>query len=110
VDAMNVHPFEFLTGEFLHLGAIMAIPSHLVAVWVFLVIGGIGASLNHTRFDVRLLNGLYEVRAHDVHHRIPQSNYGQYIMLWDKLWGSFRPYQGKQALNADGRDDDEHEK
>jgi sterol desaturase/sphingolipid hydroxylase (fatty acid hydroxylase superfamily) len=36
--------------------------------------------------------GVYDVKAHDVHHRIPQSNYGQYTVLWDRLLGSFRPY------------------
>jgi sterol desaturase/sphingolipid hydroxylase (fatty acid hydroxylase superfamily) len=25
-----------------------------------------------------------------VHHRIPQSNYGQYMMLWDYIFGSYR--------------------
>jgi sterol desaturase/sphingolipid hydroxylase (fatty acid hydroxylase superfamily) len=50
------------------------------------------ASLNHTRFDAVIPWGVYDVKAHDVHHRIPQSNYGQYIMLWDRLMGSFRPY------------------
>jgi len=33
---------------------------------------------------------LYDSKAHDVHHRIPQSNYGQYIMLWDHIFGSYR--------------------
>jgi len=30
------------------------------------------------------------VRWHDLHHRLPQSNYGQYTMVWDHLWGSYR--------------------
>ena len=30
------------------------------------------------------------MRAHDTHHVIPNSNYGQYIMLWDHLMGTFR--------------------
>jgi len=71
----------------------MVIPAHIVTLLVFIIIGGIAASLNHTRFDVRLLHGLYEVRAHDVHHRLPQTNYGQYIMLWDRVMGSFRSYE-----------------
>ena len=58
------------------------------------------ASLNHTRHDVRITLTLprigtiliYDVRAHDVHHRLPRSNYGQYIMLWDRLMGSYKPY------------------
>ncbi|KAH9249727.1 hypothetical protein BASA81_012523 [Batrachochytrium salamandrivorans] len=91
VDAVNVHPFEFLSGEFLHLFAIMVVPCHALTVLVFMVIAGVLASLNHTRYDVQL--GVYEVRVHDVHHRIPQSNYGQYTMFWDRAMGSYRSYE-----------------
>ena len=66
---------------------------HAATVILFLVIGAVLAGLNHTRFDcVISLFGvtLYDSKYHDVHHRIPQSNYGQYIMFWDHLFGSFR--------------------
>jgi sterol desaturase/sphingolipid hydroxylase (fatty acid hydroxylase superfamily) len=39
------------------------------------------------------------VKNHDVHHRLPESNYGQYIMLWDYLFGSYRPYTEKTTDN-----------
>ena len=47
---------------------------------------------------------------HDVHHRLPESNYGQYTMLWDHAFGSYRPYKehygnepgGAEAAAADG--------
>jgi sterol desaturase/sphingolipid hydroxylase (fatty acid hydroxylase superfamily) len=76
VDAVNTHPFEYLVGEYLHLGVVMAIPCHVVAVIAFVFAGGVLASLNHTRFDIGIL-GLYEVHHHDTHHRLPQTNYGQ---------------------------------
>ena len=41
--------------------------------------------------------GVYEVRNHDVHHWFPESNYGQYLMLWDHVFGSFKPYPEKQG-------------
>lgn len=90
-DGINVHPFEFVVGEYLHLVAIYFIPCHIAAVVVFILLGGILASLNHTRFDI-VVPGVYSVKVHDVHHRLPESNYGQYIMLWDYLMGSYRPY------------------
>ena len=33
---------------------------------------------------------IFGVRAHDTHHAIPNSNYGQYIMFWDWVMGTFR--------------------
>ena len=101
-DAINVHPFEFVVGEYIHLLAVFLVGAalraaggggvHAAAVFAFIVAGGVAASLNHTRLDVRLGWGAYEVRAHDVHHRLPKSNYGQYTMFWDRLLGTFREY------------------
>lgn len=64
-DAVNVHPFEFLCGEYNHLLAIHLVSKyitevHVVAAAAFVVSGGFLASLNHTRFDVRI-PGVYEV-------------------------------------------------
>ena len=99
VDAVNVHPIEFFLGEYNHLFAcylychVMNLELHIIAVVLFLLIGGTLAGLNHTRFDCSWsLFGItiYDSKYHDVHHRIPQSNYGQYIMLWDWIFGSLR--------------------
>lgn len=59
----------------------------------FLIIGGLLAGINHTRYDIVFGffgHQIYDSKAHDVHHRFPQTNYGQYIMLWDIILGSYR--------------------
>lgn len=91
-DAINVHPFEFLVGEYLHLLVVLLIPCHVVAGFLFLVVAGILASLNHTRYPLRIPY-VYDVRNHDVHHRWPEQNFGQYTMVWDRAFGWFRPYE-----------------
>jgi sterol desaturase/sphingolipid hydroxylase (fatty acid hydroxylase superfamily) len=55
-DAINVHPFEFVSGEYLHLLCIWLVPCHVASAVTFVVAGGIFASLNHTRYDVSFLN------------------------------------------------------
>lgn len=102
LDAINVHPFEYIVGEYLHLVTIYFIPSHISAVLLFILMGGILASLNHTRFDVSIPY-LYSVKVHDVHHRLPESNYAQYTMLWDCLFGTYRSYD--KYLNVEAKDD-----
>ena len=109
-DAVNVHPFEYLVGEYLHLAAVylssaLLGPCHGYAIVGFLLFGGIAASLNHTRFDVTValpfgLGELYSVRYHDQHHVVPNSNYGQYTMLWDHVTGTFLPHPGDAACAA----------
>lgn len=97
LDAVNVHPFEFLVGEYLHLLAAVLVgyavaPVHFVPLLVFILFGGVLASLNHTRFDVKspVFPQLYQVKFHDIHHWYPDANYGQYSMLWDRVFGWFR--------------------
>jgi sterol desaturase/sphingolipid hydroxylase (fatty acid hydroxylase superfamily) len=103
LDAVNVHPFEFIVGEYTHLLAIFLVgrllaPVHIAVVVVFILFGGVLASLNHTRFDVKapLVPALYQVKFHDIHHWYPDSNYGQYTVLWDYLFGWFKPYPNDQ--------------
>lgn len=81
------------------------------AAGLFLGIGGLLAGLNHTRHDVSLSTAatndnnkdkkwcLYDSKHHDVHHRIPQCNYGQYTVLWDRIFGTFRDYDDKDRVN-----------
>lgn len=108
IDAINVHPIEFFLGEYNHIFAcylfcrVLNMELHAATSVLFLVIGAFLAGLNHTRYDVAIsLFGvpLYDSKFHDVHHRIPQSNYGQYTMLWDHvLFGSFREYNATDRV------------
>jgi sterol desaturase/sphingolipid hydroxylase (fatty acid hydroxylase superfamily) len=102
-DAINVHPFEYVTGEYNHLWALFLVTRilplgsvHAVTFLLFIFVGGALASLNHTRHDVRIPY-VYNVNAHDFHHRQYRCNYGQYIMLWDAVFGTFMPYTLEQV-------------
>jgi len=104
LDAINVHPFEFLVGEYLHLLTICTIPCHIFAVLYFILAAGILASLNHTRFDITIPY-IFSVKLHDVHHRLPESNYAQYIVLWDYIFGSYRSYDDNMSASGESSDD-----
>uniref|UniRef100_A0A7S0LJB0 Fatty acid hydroxylase domain-containing protein n=1 Tax=Coccolithus braarudii TaxID=221442 RepID=A0A7S0LJB0_9EUKA len=110
-DAINVHPFEFISGEYNHLLTIYLVskfvmPIHALSCIAFLLVGGCLATLNHTRLDFAFVHlpftrvPIFGVRAHDTHHVIPNSNYGQYIMLWDYVMGTFRPHPMDADENA----------
>lgn len=107
VDAANVHPIEMILGEYNHILALwlvstFAVRVHVAAALVFLVLGGVMAGVNHTRHDLTVTIAgirLFDSKAHDVHHRIPQSNYGQYTMFWDHLFGTYR-YVEQRSVGA----------
>lgn len=108
VDAVNVHPIEFFLGEYNHLFAVyiytnlLGLQFHIVGFILLLVVAATLTGLNHSRFDSTVAvfgNTIYDSKWHDVHHRIPQSNYGQYINLWDLIFGSFRAYNKDDRVN-----------
>lgn len=109
-DAVNVHPVEYTLGEYNHMLALflccrcLGLRVHIVTVVCFLAVGGVLAGWNHTRFDIEwtVLGGtltIYDSKAHDVHHRIPQCNYGQYTMFWDYVFGTYRRYDPADRVN-----------
>lgn len=93
LDASNVHPLEFVCGEYLHLAAVQMAPrAHGLTVVAFFILSAVLNSLNHTRFFVRWFGRLYDSRSHDVHHRLPQYNFCIYSRVWDTVFGTFRDY------------------
>lgn len=112
VDAVNVHPIEFFLGEYNHLLAIFlwcnyfGMKMHVMTLNVIFTMSAVLTGLNHTRFDskIQLLGiTLYDSKWHDVHHRIPQSNYGQYTNFWDLVFRSFRAYNPDDRVNPDNQ-------
>lgn len=103
-DAINDAPLEYVSGEYLHLFAVFLLtrmlpPMHLhaISVILFIFIGGTLASLNHTRINFHIPY-MFNVNSHDYHHRQPRVNFGQYIMFWDWVFGT---YQAEGTLHAD---------
>lgn len=103
LDAANEHPVEQVVGLSLLWTAINIVAMgpglHLSTLVVYFILYGVLALLNHTPYDFNInipfLNqhGIcFSVRAHEMHHRIPNCNYGQHVMVWDKLMGTFKEY------------------
>ena len=108
LDAVNVHPFEFAVGEYNHLFTTHCVsllfsmiglpPLHPTSVFLFVILGGVFASLNHTRFDVRF-PPFFRVAWHDIHHHRFAFNYGQYTMVIDRLFGTFLDVSDEKSKN-----------
>lgn len=106
-DGVNTHPVEYLFGLYLHLWSIMLLTwgwpkggVHCAAILGFYVLSTFFSSWNHTRFAIRIPK-VFDSRDHDVHHRWPRSNYAQFIMFWDHLFGTFKSYQELERRGKD---------
>ena len=99
IDAANEHPVEQIAALTLHWIAahIVAHTSglHVAAVGLHFGFKALGACFNHTGYDlqVKFLGIDYSVRAHETHHRKPNTNFAQYVMFWDRLMGTYREYE-----------------
>jgi len=99
IDAANEHPVEQIAALTLHWIAVHVAARtsglHVVAVGAHFGFKALGACFNHTGFDLRFnfLGIDYSVRAHEMHHRKPNTNFAQYVMFWDRLMGTFKPYE-----------------
>mmetsp|Transcript_12923 Transcript_12923/g.19573 ORF Transcript_12923/g.19573 Transcript_12923/m.19573 type:complete len:256 (+) Transcript_12923:49-816(+) len=98
MDARNEHPVEQVTAMGLWFAAYKmataCVGIHALAVLVHTTLMVLGTGFNHTGFDVnfRILGIEFSVRAHEMHHRKPNSNYGQLCMWFDHLMGTYVPY------------------
>jgi sterol desaturase/sphingolipid hydroxylase (fatty acid hydroxylase superfamily) len=109
VDAINVHPFEYLVGEFNHLFTqafvsiacqrALGVKPHNLFVLLYIVIAGILSTVNHTRIDLRI-PFVYSTWWHDLHHRFPPCNYGQYTMFWDYVFDWYLPETTQSRCGA----------
>jgi sterol desaturase/sphingolipid hydroxylase (fatty acid hydroxylase superfamily) len=104
-DAINEHPIEQFCGMVTLWSALYTTaritPVHTVVPVVFFLSLSALSVANHTDLDIKIpfvLDLGYSVRAHETHHRFPDSNLAQYFMGFDKFWGTYRPYsEGKYA-------------
>lgn len=106
IDAANEHPVEQIAALCLHWVAVHVVAHtaglHVAAVLAHFGVKALGACFNHTGYDVQLrFCGIeYSVRAHETHHRKPNTNFAQYVMFWDKLMGTYKEYESGVKASA----------
>jgi len=111
IDAANEHPVEQVAALTLHWIAVHIVAHtsglHVLAVGAHFGFKALGACFNHTGFDLKFsfLGIDYSVRAHETHHRKPNTNFAQYVMFWDRLMGTFKPYESGLELRSRAKQD-----
>jgi Fatty acid hydroxylase superfamily len=99
LDLYVIHPLEIFLVQYNYWFTLYVMSSflfeqvHFVSAFGFLLVSGFLDDLSHTRSDLTIgipwFHGeriiIYDTKNHDVHHRIPLSNYGLNTMFWDVL-------------------------
>mmetsp|Transcript_67139 Transcript_67139/g.187886 ORF Transcript_67139/g.187886 Transcript_67139/m.187886 type:complete len:253 (-) Transcript_67139:338-1096(-) len=103
IDARNEHPLEQIMAMSLWYAATRMVTAltglHGAVIVAHISVMVIFACFNHTGCDLKFnVLGLdFAVRAHEMHHRRPDTNFGQLVMWFDRLMGTYVPY----AMNQD---------
>lgn len=96
--AMSFHPIEALMGAVVIPVLVFAVPIHVGALLVVLLIMTVMGVINHIGWEIfpqRLVHGpigqwLITASHHQRHHRDYGCNYGLYFRYWDRLCGTDR--------------------
>jgi len=98
VDTFNTGCVESQLGLYSQLGVLWAchtllgVSNGLGAVWFFTLAGWLSV-LEHDKFERTLPFDLWSARDHHMHHAFVRCNYSPYSVLWDKVFGTFKPFE-----------------
>lgn len=101
--AYAMHPLEFLTYEAITIVPLFFFPVHGAAVVATLLYSNYMALMQHS--GVRMSFPLPwepSTRFHDDHHLHFHVNYGQNLMLWDRVFGSLRRHGRRYGAEVFG--------
>lgn len=101
--AYSMHPIEFLTFEGVALLPVFFLPVHAGVVVAVLVYSNYVALLQHSGVRMSsILPWQPATRFHDDHHLCFHVNYGQNLMLWDRLFGTLRRHGRRYGVEVFG--------
>ena len=108
--AVRFHPIELVLSTFYKAAAIIALGAAPMAVALFVLLLFIGPAFNHSnlqlpeRLDAMLRLVLATPDVHRVHHSTHRheqdSNYGFFLIWWDRLFGTYikQPGEGHEQM------------
>lgn len=107
-SGVRFHPLEILLSMFYKMAIVIAIGASAESVVIYEVVLSSFALFNHSNWampaDHSLRKLIVTPDVHRVHHSVSpaetNSNYGNFLVLWDKLFGSYieQPQTGHQQM------------
>jgi lathosterol oxidase len=101
--AFSMHPVEFLTYQSVMLLPLIFLPLPIPGVIAVLLLSHLESLVQHS--GVRLfpwLPWMPSTYFHDDHHRYFHANYGQHLVLWDRIFGSLRRHGRRYGIDVFG--------
>src|SRR5262249_15423128 len=94
---------EFLTYQSVMLIPLLFVPVNAIAVIVILISAQVEALIQHSGVRVApWIPWMPSTYFHDDHHRFFHVNYGQHLVLWDRLYGTLRRYGRRYGVEVFG--------
>jgi len=107
LDTLNTGCVESQVGLYLQLATLWSFGqlglAHLPAAIWFFTIAGYLSVLEHDKFERALPFDVFRADDHHMHHSFVRCNYSPYSSLWDRVFGTFKPFavvQPKQSNAA----------
>jgi sterol desaturase/sphingolipid hydroxylase (fatty acid hydroxylase superfamily) len=98
LDTLNTGCLESQVGLYAQLGMLWGVDKltgvHSLpgAIWFFTIAGWLSV-LEHDRFQRCMPFELFRADDHHMHHAFVKCNYSPYSVIWDKVFGTFKPFK-----------------
>ena len=102
LDTLNTGCVESQLGLYLQLGVLLAgdkllgVADLRAGIWFFAIAGYLSV-LEHDKYERSLPFGLFRADEHHMHHAYVRCNYSPYSTLWDRVFGTHKPFAVKKA-------------
>ena len=101
--AFSLHPVEFLTYQSIMLVPLIFVPLPAIGVIIVLLSSHIESLIQHSGVRIfPVIPWMPSTYFHDDHHRYFHVNYGQHLILWDRIFGSLRRHGRRYGVEVFG--------
>mmetsp|Transcript_129333 Transcript_129333/g.241935 ORF Transcript_129333/g.241935 Transcript_129333/m.241935 type:complete len:442 (-) Transcript_129333:341-1666(-) len=106
IDTLNTGCFESQAGLYMQLavlwlcGKSLGVASLPGACWFFTIAGWLSV-IEHDKFERALPLDLFRADEHHMHHAFVRCNYCPYSTVWDRVFGTYKPFEVMQSKQND---------
>jgi len=102
IDTLNTACLESQVGLYMQLGVMWSLDKLLhihnlaAGIWFFTIAGWLSV-LEHDKLERALPYDLFRADEHHMHHSFVRCNYSPYSTLWDRVFGTHKPFEVSHA-------------
>jgi len=106
IDTLNTACLESQVGLYMQLATLWSFDKLLglhnlpAGIWFFTIAGWLSI-VEHDSYERALPFDIFRADEHHMHHSFVRCNYSPYSTLWDRVFGTYKPFEVRRTVGAD---------